>query len=190
MFFFLAALMWKTGTIVQLAPGRNLAIKRVLLAPTTKAVSTYLPPSPATSKGHMKRPCKGLHSTTPKVPCLATPNIVPDVAMPNLHIEDKDKDISHDRCLHNFIDDINNHSVVNIFCFGAFADKTTGVLYNDCTSKPPFMSPNGNVCFFVMYLYKINAILATPIPGLDNASILATYTKNFEYLINKGYKQK
>jgi hypothetical protein len=32
---FLAALMWKTGTIVQLAPGRNPAIKTGLLAPTS-----------------------------------------------------------------------------------------------------------------------------------------------------------
>jgi hypothetical protein len=31
---FLAASMWKTGTIEQLAPGRNSAIKTVLLAPT------------------------------------------------------------------------------------------------------------------------------------------------------------
>jgi hypothetical protein len=42
--------------------------------------------------------------------------------------------------------------------------------------------------FFGMYHYESNAILATPIPGLNNASILATYTKNFEYLTSKGYK--
>ena len=33
----------------------------------------------------------------------------------------------------------------------------------------------------------MNAILATPIPGLDSASILTAYTKNFEYLKSKGY---
>ncbi len=31
-----------------------------------KSVQKYLMPSPTTSKGHMKRPCKGLQSTTPK----------------------------------------------------------------------------------------------------------------------------
>jgi hypothetical protein len=142
---------------------------------TTKAVSKYLPPSSVTSKGHMKRPHKGLRSTTLKIPHLATPNFVPDAAMPNLHIEDKDKDDSHDGTLHNFIDDIENHSLANIFCFGAFADKTTGVVYNNCTGKFPFMSLDENVCFFVMYHYKTDTILATPIPGLDNASILAIY---------------
>jgi hypothetical protein len=49
------------------------------------------------------------------------------------------------------------------------------------------MSFDGNVCFFVMYHYETNAILATPIPGLDNASILAAYTENFKYLTSKGY---
>jgi hypothetical protein len=114
---------------------------------TTKAVSKYLPLSPATSKGHMKHPRKGLRITTPKVSRLAIPNILPDASMPNLHIEDKDKDDSHDRSLPNFINDVDGHSIANIFCFGAFADKTTGVIYNDCTGEFPFMSLYDNVCF-------------------------------------------
>jgi hypothetical protein len=39
-----------------------------------------------------------------------------------------------------------------------------------------------------MYHYKTNTILATPIPGLDSASILEAYKQNFEYLKKKGYK--
>ncbi len=50
------------------------------------------------------------------------------------------------------------------------------------------MSLNGNMCFFVMYHYKTNAILATLILGLNSASILAAYKQNFEYLAEKGYK--
>ncbi len=71
-----------------------------------------------------------------------------------------------------------------------FADKIPSVIYNDCTCKFPYMSLDGNVCFFVMYHYKTNAILATPIPGLDSASILDAYNKNFEYLESKSYKPK
>ena len=37
---------------------------------------------------------------------------------------------------------------------------------------------------------KTNAILATPIPGLDSKIILAAYSKNFEYLVSKGYTPK
>jgi hypothetical protein len=40
---------------------------------------------------------------------------------------------------------------------------------------------------FVMYHYKTNAIFATPIPGLDLKNNLDAYTKNFEYLVSKGY---
>ncbi len=81
-------------------------------------------------------------------------------------------------------------SIANIFCFGAFADKNTGVVYNNCTGAFPFMSLDGNVCFFVMYHYKTNAIFATPIPGLDSDNILSGYKKNFEYLVSKGYTPK
>ncbi len=88
------------------------------------------------------------------------------------------------------IDNDDDQSIANVFCFGAFADKISGVVYNDCTDEFPYMSLDGNVCFFVMYHYKTNAILATPIPGLDSASILDAYKKNFEYLESKGYKPK
>ena len=77
------------------------------------------------------------------------------------------------------LDDVDDKSIVNVFCFGAFADKNTGVVYNDCTGSFPFMSLNGNVCFFVMYHYETNAIFATPIPGLDSKNILTAYKKNF-----------
>jgi hypothetical protein len=49
---------------------------------------------------------------------------------------------------------------------------------------------NGNVCFFIMYQYEANVILATPILGFDLSSILEAYKKNFQYLKEKGYKSK
>jgi hypothetical protein len=60
-------------------------------------------------------------------------------------------------------------------------------MYNDCTGNFPFMSLDGNVCFFVMYHYKTSTIFATSIPGLDSKNILDAYMKNFEYLVSKGY---
>ncbi len=92
--------------------------------------------------------------------------------------------------LHNLIDDIEDESIANVFCFGAFANKVSGVVYNNCTGDFPYMSLDGNVCFFVMYHYKTNAILITPIAGLDSGRILEAYTKNFEYLMSKGFKPK
>ncbi len=46
----------------------------------------------------------------------------------------------------NYIPD--DKSIVNVFCFGAFTDKVSGVVYNDLTGNFPFMSIDGSVCFF------------------------------------------
>ncbi len=72
-----------------------------------------------------------------------------------------------------------DESIPNIFCFSAFADKITGVDYNNLTGNVPFMSVDGSVCFFVLYRYKTNSILATPI-NLDDRSIFTAYKANFE----------
>jgi hypothetical protein len=63
-------------------------------------------------------------------------------------------------------------------------------MYNGCTGNFPFMSLDSNVCFFVMNHYKTNVIFAAPIPGLDSKNILDAYTRNFEYLVSKGYNPK
>ena len=158
-----------------------------------KSVAKYLPPSMATAKGHLKRPQKGIRSTTPRRPRILTvPASVPDILMPGLNDSavDNEDDVSDTNPRFNIIDDVDDHSIANVFCFGAFADKITGVVYNDCTGEFPYTSLDGNVCFFVMYHYETNAILATPIPGLDSANILAAYKKNFEYLVSKGFTPK
>jgi hypothetical protein len=129
----------------------------------------------ATSKGHMMRPRKGICSTTPKQTCIQVPASVPDPDLPGLiepHDPHTDNNISHTAQQYNIIDNNDDQSIANVFCFGEFADKISGVVYNNCTGKFSYMSLDGSVCFFVMYHYETNAILATPIPGLDSASIL------------------
>jgi hypothetical protein len=90
---------------------------------TTKAIIKYLPPSPATSKGHMKCPHQELCSRNPKFSCLTTPTSALDRSMPNLippanhdYNFNKDKDLPSTRT--TLI-----NSIVNIFYFRAFADK-------------------------------------------------------------------
>jgi hypothetical protein len=68
----------------------------------------------------------------------------------------------------NIIKDDNRLSDVNIFCFAAFADKGTGILYSNLTRTFPFMSLEGNICFLIVYLYKTDAILALPITGFSD----------------------
>ncbi len=75
-----------------------------------------------------------------------------------------------------------------MFCFGAFTDKISGVVYNDISGNFPFMSIDGSVSFFIMYHYKTNAILVKPISNLDNPSIFEAYKELFETLETEEYK--
>ncbi len=116
-----------------------------------KSIQKYLMPSPGTLKGHMKRPRKGLRSTTPKPTHASLPRLpcVPSIhhpVMPDL-IPDNDNEDNNNEPRPAFIDDINNESIANVFCFGVFANKNTCVIYNGCTGNSPFISLDGNICF-------------------------------------------
>ena len=88
------------------------------------------------------------------------------------------------------VDDKGNESIVNIFCFGAFTDKNSGIVYHDLTGSFPFMSFDGSMCFFVLYHYESNTILATPISRLNDISIFNAYKKYFKDSTTKGFKLK
>jgi hypothetical protein len=90
----------------------------------------------------------------------------------------------------NLIGMDDNESIENVFCFGAFADKNDGVVYNDLTGSFPFISLVGRDCFFVMYHSEANAILTKPISGLGNISIFNMYKMQFKDLTSKGFKPK
>jgi hypothetical protein len=47
-------------------------------------------------------------------------------------------------------------TIANVFCFGAFADKTSSIVYYDLTESFLFVSLEESVCFFVLYHYKSN----------------------------------
>ncbi len=75
----------------------------------------------------------------------------------------------------NVIPDDSDATIANVFCFGAFADKRTGVMYNNMTGNFPFVSLDGNVCYLIIYHYESNSILATPITGLSNNIVFDAY---------------
>ena len=52
------------------------------------------------------------------------------------------------------------------------------------------MSLDGSVCFFVLYHYESNSILAEPIKGLDDKTIFNAYKKFHVMLTDKGYAVK
>jgi hypothetical protein len=80
----------------------------------------------------------------PQIPFILSPNVIEDDDMDNMMID------------------------TNLYCFATFADKHTGMIYNDLTGTFPFMSLLGNVCFLVVYHYESNAISALPISGFSD----------------------
>ena len=163
-------------------------------------VTKYLNPSPATAKGHMKRPKKGIRSTQkqvktkgdsnmPSVLPVPVPQVAPHVLPIFIEPVAYNGPAYNARRAVNYIPD-DDESIANVFCFGAFADKVSGVVYNDLTGNFPFMSIDGSVCFFVMYHYETNAILVKAIANVDDRSIFEAYKEIFETLEAKGYKPK
>jgi hypothetical protein len=153
-----------------------------------KLILKYLNPSPATAKGHMKQPCHGIKSTWPKQkPSVARHSSIAHVLPPEM-IEGPGPGYIPGRAIPAVMADNCDEMVANVFCFGAFANKHSGVLYNNLTGNFPFMLYDGSVCYLVLYHYKSNAIMATPITGLDGVCIFNAYKLNFNELKSKGYK--
>jgi len=163
-------------------------------------VTKYLNPSPAMAKGHMKRPKKGIRSTTKQVKTKGNSNVTSIVPGPQPQAAPHALPLFitplpyngpayNARREVNYIPD-DNESIANVFCFGAFADKVSGVVYNDLTGNFPFMSIDGSVCFFVMYHYETNAILVKAIANVDDRSIFDAYKEIFETLEEKGMQTK
>ncbi len=161
-------------------------------------VTKYLNPSPATAKGHVKQPKKGIRSTQKQVKTKG------DATVPSIHVPVPQaaphplplcvEPIPYNGLAYNDRRDVNyipdDKSIANVFLFGTFADKVNGLVYNDLRGKFPFMLIDGSVCFFVLYHYKTNAILVKPIANVDNRNIFAAYKEMFESLEAKGYKPK
>jgi hypothetical protein len=109
-------------------------------------VTKYLNPSLATAKGHMKCPKNGRRSTSKQAKTKgddvqSIPVLVPQVMPPILpqYIEDPRPypGPAYNAQLGgvNIIPD--DKLIVNVFCFGAFANKISGVVYNDLTGNSP-----------------------------------------------------
>ncbi len=148
-----------------------------------KLILKYLNPSLATSKGHMKRPQNGICSTRRTV---LTNDTTPLALVPHLplppHLGIPANVVPAYIPVHTdthpaLIADDSNESIANLFCYGAFADRHSGVVYNDLTGSFPFVSYDGSVCFLVVYHYESNAILASPISNMEDKTIYSTPTK-------------
>jgi hypothetical protein len=152
-----------------------------------KLILKYLNPSPATVKGHMKRPRRNQEHSPQN-------NRVGNPAIANCASTSVDAVTqwlcATGRPAPKVISNDYNESIANVFCFGAFADRQLGVIYNDLRGNFPFVSFDGSMWFLVIYHYEANAIMAMPIAGLNDWSIFNAYKANFDELAQKGFKPK
>eukprot|EP00804_Cyclotella_cryptica_P009929 CCRYP_017362-RA/>CCRYP_017362-RA protein AED:0.45 eAED:0.27 QI:0/0/0/0.5/1/1/2/0/554 len=144
-------------------------------------VQKNLAPSPATSKGHMKRPHVGIRSTRPPLTGptaapVAPPSNVLDNAPPKEHATP------------HFIPPDITDTTCNVFCFAALADKHHGTMYTDATGALPAVTLEGNQYYFMAYAYDPNYIYATPVRNLRDESIMTAFDNIFQDLKSKGYK--
>ncbi len=112
----------------------------------------YLNPSLAMAKDYMKQPCHSIQSTRHHTAPVAQP--LPPVLPHFDNIPVYPGPAYGTQPWPNVIADDAGKSIANIFCFGAFADRNSGIVYQDLTGLFPFMSFNGSVCFFVLYHYE------------------------------------
>ena len=135
---------------------------------TARAVQKYLPEhAPGTDKGHMSRHKKGIRSTSKKSAAKTL------------------EDIAVEQCIHP---PIVEEKLNQLFCYMMHQDKKTGIMYTDLTGKFPIRSIEGYTCFFILYDWTTNAILATPIKDAKDESMVAAFKKNIEYLEERGFK--
>jgi hypothetical protein len=132
--------------------GPNLSEKLLLI---------YLNPRSATAKGHMKQPHHSIQSTHHHPAPMAQPS--PPVLPLFDNIPVYPGPAYGTRPGPNVIVDDNDKSIANIFCFGTFADKNSGVIYHDLTGLFPFMSFDRSVIF--LYSTTMN-----PMPSMQSPS--------------------
>eukprot|EP00956_Cyclotella_meneghiniana_P021063 scaffold37874_cov42-Cyclotella_meneghiniana.AAC.7 len=140
-------------------------------------VQKYFAPSPATSKGRMKRPRTGIRSTRknadnaleqeqseqqPPTPLPNNVNIIP--------VENENDEACH------------------VFCYAALADKQAGTMYTDATGALPAVTLDGNQYYFVAYAYDPNYIFALPISNLRDETIIGAFDNVFQDLKSKRLK--
>jgi hypothetical protein len=123
----------------------------------------YLNPSSATVKSHMKQPHHSIQSTHHHTAPVAQP--LPPVLLLFDNIPVYPRPAYGAQPGPNVITDNADESIANIFCFGAFADRNSGIIYHNLMGSFPFMSFNGSVFFLYSTTRNPMPSLQSPSPG-------------------------
>ena len=142
---------------------------------TADAIRWYLPDSPATAKGHMKKTPAGVRSTrtTHNPTNQRQPSTSPPSPPPN-----------HD----DLFPPHESNTINHIFCWAALADQIEGTTYTDLTGRFPTMSLENKQYIFIAYDYTTNAIIVRALTDRESSTIVKAFDDIFTYLAAKGFK--
>ena len=144
---------------------------------TAYNVQKYLPMSPATSKGRIKRTRTGIRSTRDKAPKSHYAPLGHKAPIINENIPTNIP----------FEDGSSDGQFNNIFCLSALADSRSGTFYTDATGALPAISLYGNQYYFIAYDYDTNYIFAIPITNVTDDAIMEAFQEVFHKLKDKGH---
>ena len=82
----------------------------------------------------------------------------------------------------------NNNIDINVFCYAALTNKQQGTPYTNAMGALPSRSLDAHQYFFVEYDYNNNYIFAEPIPNVKDNTIVDTFQRIFNILVEKGHR--
>ncbi len=140
--------------------------------------------------GNSKGTRYGICSTRPKPRAHLLPILAIAIVLPLQHIVGPGQLDIGPHPMHHIINDDMEESIANVFLLRCFCRQKSR-----CCVKLPhgefshFMSYNRYVCFLVLYHYKADGIMATPVAGLNNISILMRTKRHLKTWNLKGSNQ-
>jgi hypothetical protein len=146
---------------------------------TPELVRKYLPPSPATAKGHLDQQRQNLRSTHPpadtKIKLSAPqPDHVPSRSPPTL--ADTDTQPFQEN------PNIRTHQIF------ASCHDVTGQIASDLTGRFPTVSYQGHKYILVIYDYDSNSIIVEAMKNRSAQEHLRAYNKLHQYLCARGFR--
>ncbi len=118
---------------------------------TSAAVHKYLPPSPATDKGHRKRTQQNIRSTNKKENQESNDNNNPQM------------------------ETMEEPKLMHLFCFAAIADLNKGTNFINNTGKLPVHSLEGYLYLMILYDHATNAI--APLQSMESTKFVKAFQK-------------
>jgi hypothetical protein len=147
-----------------------------------KLVTKYLNLSSATARGHMKCPKKGIRSTSKKAKTKGNENVqpvsasLPQIVPPHLLQYNKEPQPYPGLAYGVRLEGVNiipdDELIANIFCFGAFADKSVVLSSMTSSEIPPSCRSMAVSAFLFCTIMRLTQYWSRPLPMLTTIAFI------------------